>query len=102
MERLIEITTIPIEVQMTVNHARLDYKRSTVDLEVSRDKGGIKIQSRPIRLQLDTFEARNSVCPTAMRSIEQAAQKGSQKVYDTMATYARRVICCWKLKLVNS
>lgn len=90
MERLIEITTIPIEVQMTVNHARLDYKRSTVDLEVSRDKGGIKIQSRPIRLQLDTFEARNSVCPTAMRSIEQAAQKGNQKVYDTMATYARR------------
>lgn len=90
MERLIEITTVPIEVKMTVNHAHLDYKRSTVDLEVSRDKGGIKIQSKPIRLQLDTFEARNSVCPTAMRSIEQAAQKGQQKVYDTMATYARR------------
>ncbi len=90
MERLIEITTVPIEIQMTVNHARLDYKRSTVDLEVSRDKGGIRIQSKPIRLQLDTFEARNSISPTAMRSIEQAAQKGQQKVYDTMATYARR------------
>ena len=90
MERLIEIKTIPIEIKMTVNHARLDYKKSSVDLEVSRDKGGIKIQSRPVRLQLDTFEARNSICPTAMRSIEQAAQKGQQKVYDTMATYARR------------
>lgn len=90
MERLIEITTVPIEIQMTVNHARLEYKRSTVDLEVSRDKGGIRIQSKPIRLQLDTFEARNSISPTAMRSIEQAAQKGQQKVYDTMATYARR------------
>lgn len=90
MERLIEITTVPIEIQMKVNNARLEYKRSNVDLEISRDKGGLKIHSKPIRVQLDTFEARNSVTPTAMRSIEQAAQKGTQKVYDTMSTYARR------------
>ncbi len=90
MERLIEITTVPIEIQMKIKNAKLDYKRSTVDLEISKDQGGLKIHSKPIRLQIDTFEARNSVCPTAMRSIEQAAQKGTQKVYDTMATYARR------------
>ena len=90
MERLIEITTVPIEIQMKIKNAKLDYKRSTVDLEISRDQGGLKIHSKPIRVKIDTFEARNSVCPTAMRSIEQAAQKGTQKVYDTMATYARR------------
>lgn len=90
MERLIEIKTVPIELEMKVNHARLDYKRSTVDLEISRDQGSWQIRSKPIKVNIDTFEARNSVSPTAMRSIEQAAQRGQQKVYDTTATYARR------------
>ena len=90
MERLIEIKTVPIELEMIVNHARLDYKRSTVDLEISRNQGGLQIRSKPIKVNIDTFEARNSVSPTAMRSIEQAAQRGQQKVYDTTATYARR------------
>ncbi len=90
MERLIEITTVPIELQMKVNHARLEYTRATADLEISRDRGGLTIRSKPIKLNIDTFEARNSVTPTAMRSVEQAAQRGQQKVYDTMATYARQ------------
>lgn len=90
MERLIEIKTVPIELEMKVNHARLDYKRSTVDLEISRNQGGLQIRSKPIKVNIDTFEARNSVSPTAMRSIEQAAQRGQQKVYDITATYARR------------
>ena len=90
MERLIEIKSVPIELEMKVNHARLEYKRSTVDLEISRDTGGLRIRSKPIRLNIDTFEARNSITPTAMRSIEQAAQSGQQKVYETTATYARR------------
>lgn len=90
MEQLIEIKTVPIELEMKVNHARLDYKRSTVDLEISRNQGGLQIRSKPIKVNIDTFEARNSVSPTAMRSIEQAAQRGQQKVYETTATYARR------------
>lgn len=90
MEQLIEIKTVPIELELKVNHARLDYKRSTVDLEISRNQGGLQIRSKPIKVNIDTFEARNSVSPTAMRSIEQAAQRGQQKVYDTTATYARR------------
>ncbi|MGO5027869.1 DUF6470 family protein [Candidatus Agathobaculum pullicola] len=90
MERLIEIKTVPIELEMKVNHARLDYKRATVDLEISRNQGGLQIRSKPIKVNIDTFEARNSVSPTAMRSIEQAAQRGQQAVYDTTATYVRR------------
>lgn len=89
MERLIEIKNVPIELEMKVNHARLEYKRSQVDLEVSRSKGGLQIRSKPIRLDLDTFEARNSITPTAMRSIEQAAQKGREQVYETTGTYAK-------------
>lgn len=99
MERLIEIKTVPIELEMKVNHAQLNYQRSTVDLEISRNQGGLQIRSKPIKVNIDTFEARNSVSPTAMRSIEQAAQRGQQKVYDTTATYARRGDLLLKAKI---
>ena len=89
MYPLIEIKTVPIEIEMKVNHAKLEYSRGTADLEISRGEGDLSIKSRPITLNIDTFEARNSVCPTAMRSIEQYAQKGQQASYTATATYAQ-------------
>lgn len=84
MEQLLSIKTVPIQIEMKVNHAKLEYTRGTAELEINRDKGGLSIQSRPIRLNIDTFEARNALSPTPFRSIEQAADKGHRKVYDTM------------------
>ena len=89
MYPLIEIKTVPIEIEMKVSHAKLEYTRGTADLEISRGDGGLSIKSRPIKLNIDTFEARNSVCPTAVRSIEQYAQKGQQASYTATATYAQ-------------
>ena len=89
MYPLIEITTIPIEIEMKTTNARLEYARGTAEMEVSRDRGGLSIQSRPIRVNIDTFEARNSVVPTTSTSIQQAAQSGRQAVYEATATYAR-------------
>ena len=90
MTPLIEIKTVPIEIEMKVSHAKLEYTRGTADLEISRGEGGLSIKSRPIKLNIDTFEARNSVVPTAMRSIEQYAEKGQQASYTATATYARQ------------
>lgn len=87
---LIEIKTIPIELEMKTTDAHLEYTRGTVDMEVSRDKGGLSIRSRPIRLNLDTFEARNSLSPTAAVSIQQSALKGQQAAYEATATYAEQ------------
>ena len=89
MYPLIEIKTVPIEIEMKVSHAKLEYTRGTADLEISRGEGGLSIKSRPIKLNIDTFEARNSVVPTAMRSQQQAAQKGEQASYTATATYAQ-------------
>jgi len=89
MYPLIEIKTVPIEIEMKVSHAKLEYIRGTADLEISRKEGGLDIKSRPIKLNIDTFEARNSVVPTAMRSIEQYGQKGQQASYTATATYAQ-------------
>ncbi len=86
---LIEIKTVPIEIQMKTTHASLEYTRGTAEMEIRRDSGGLNIKSRPIKLKLDTFEARNSITPTTMRSVEQAAQRGQQAAYSATATYAR-------------
>lgn len=90
MYPLIEIKTVPIQIEMKLTHARLEYARGTADMEVSRDKGGLHIKSQPIRVNLDTFEARNSVVPTTATSIRQAAQKGRQAVYEATAAYAQQ------------
>ncbi len=89
MYPLIEIKTVPIEIEMKTHNARLEYRRGTAEMEISRDPGGLNIKSRPIRLKLDTFEARNSLSPTPMRSITEAAQKGRQAAYQATGTYAR-------------
>ena len=90
MKQLIEITTVPIQIEMKTTRAKLEYARGTAEMEVSRDKGGLQIKSRPIRLNIDTFEARNSITPTPLRSVEQSAQKGRQATYKATATFAQQ------------
>ena len=87
---LIEITTVPIEIEMKVTDAKLEYARGTADLEISRNNGGLQIKSRPIRLDVDTFEARNSIHPTTATAISQAADRGTQASYEATAAYARQ------------
>ena len=89
MRQLLEITSVPIEIEMRTSRAQLQYTRGTAELEVSRDKGGLSIKSRPIQLNMDTFEMRQSIVPTAPRSIEQSAQKGQQAAYSATAALAQ-------------
>ena len=88
MKPLIEITTVPIQIEMKTTHAKLEYARGTAEMEISRDNGSLKIKSRPIKVNIDTYEARNSLSPTLARYLEQSAQKGKQAAYEATATYA--------------
>ena len=90
MKPLIEITTVPIQIEMKTTNAKLEYARGTVEMEIKRDKGGLEIKSKPIRVNIDTFEARNSLSPTLARYLEQGAQKGQQAAYQATATYAQQ------------
>ena len=87
---LIELKSVPIEIEMKITDAKLEYKRGTVDMQVSRNEGGLQIKSSPIRLNLDTFEARNSVMPTVATRIQRRAEAGQQAAYSATATYARQ------------
>ena len=99
MKPLIEITTVPIQIEMKTTNAKLEYARGTAEMEISRDKKGLQIKSRPIRLNIDTFEARNSITPTVARSQEQNAQKGIQAAYKATATIAQEGYLMMKTKL---
>lgn len=89
MYPLIEIKTVPIEIQMKVTRAHLEYARGTAQVEISRDKGGLSIRSQPIQVNLDTFEARSSVMPTTATLIKQQAQAGVQGAYQATGVLAR-------------
>lgn len=99
MYPLIEIKTIPIEIEMKTTNAKLEYTRGIAEMEVSRDNGGLSIKSRPIRVNIDTFEARNSLSPTLARSIQQQAERGVQSAYEATATYAQQGQLLLKTKI---
>ena len=90
MKPLIEITTVPIQIEMKTTNAKLEYARGTAEMEITRDNGNLQIKSRPIKVNIDTFEARNSLSPTLARYLEQGAQKGKQAAYEATATYANQ------------
>ena len=90
MKPLIEITTVPIQIEMKTTNAKLEYARGTAEMEIHRDNGSLQIKSRPIKVNIDTFEARNSLSPTLARYLEQSAQKGKQAAYEATATYANQ------------
>ena len=90
MEQLIQITNVPIMIEMKTTMAQIQRKAQNVDLNISRSEGGgLKIKSSPIKVSIDTFEARNSIAPTTKRSIEQAAQKGTNAAYEATARMAK-------------
>ncbi len=90
MYPLIEIQTVPIEIQMKSTNAKLNYStKGTAQMEISRDTGGLHIKSRPIQVKIDTFEARNSIVPSTMRSIQQGAQNGQSQILKATAQIAQ-------------
>ena len=58
-------------------------------MEVSRDRRGLQIRSQPIRVNIDTFEARSSIVPTTAQSIQQGAAQGQRAAYEATAVLAQ-------------
>ena len=66
-----------------------DLARGTAQMEVSRDRRGLQIRSQPIRVNIDTFEARSSIVPTTAQSIQQGAAQGQRAAYEATAVLAQ-------------
>lgn len=77
MTPLIEIKNIPIEIEMKISHAELKYTHGTADLEISKDKNGMRVRSKPIQVNVDTFDSQGIVVPTTAKQSETGASKHS-------------------------
>lgn len=88
MYPLIEIKSIPIEIRMKTTNASLEYTRGTAEMEISRSDRGLDIKSRPIKLQLDTFEPRSAVMPTTAQGVTAAPQTDRQAAYEATSAYS--------------
>lgn len=101
MKQLIEITTIPISIEYKVTPGEYKPAKSSVEVEMTTDKGGLQMKSRPIKLNVDTFEARNSVCPTTKTSIENYAADGKAASYKATARYVQEGNILMDVQLVD-
>jgi len=89
MKPLLEIRSIPISIQYKVTPAQVERKVVNAEVEISRDKKGLSIKSRPIKLNIDSFEAKNSISKTPMRSVEESAGRGKEAALSATASFAR-------------
>ena len=89
MYPLIEIKSVPIEIRMKTTNASLEYTRGTAEMEISRSDKGLDIKSRPIKLNLDTFEPRTaSPAPVTTQGVTQAPQADRQAAYEATSAYS--------------
>lgn len=90
IEPLLEIKTIPMSIEFKINRARYEIANASATFELKRDKGGLQMEMKPTRLNIDTVEARYSAgIKSAMRSVEDFAKNGVHAAYEATATYAR-------------
>lgn len=81
MNQLIEITTVPIQIEMKTSHAKLECAQGTAEMEISRAQDRVSIKSKPIRLNMDTFEPSHA---------KDSTHKLEQITYQASAAYSQQ------------
>lgn len=90
MKPLIEIKTIPMSIEMKINKATYELASGNASVEITRDKGNLQMKVQPAKLNIDTFEARNSTpFKSTMKSNKEFADKGVQAAYEATANFAK-------------
>lgn len=91
MYPLIEIKSVPIELQFKTTNASLEYTRGTAEMEISRsEQGGVEVRSRPIQVKLDTFEQRGGQFSAANAAVSAAIGQPMQAQYQATSAYAEQ------------
>lgn len=89
MEQLLKIESVPVSLNYHIEGARLELKQPEAVLDISRNKGGLVIESELIRLKLDTYDAQASTGKmTPKAAVADAAQKGVQMGYEAIGRIA--------------
>ncbi|QAT42020.1 DUF6470 family protein [Aminipila luticellarii] len=90
MEPLLDIKTVPICIEFKTRAPQLRLEKATAELEMSTDKGGLQIKSRPIRVNIDTFETKKSAGNgDVFDSVKKYAAEGRKAAYQATARYGQ-------------
>lgn len=75
---LLQITTIPIQIEIKVTNAKLEYSEDRQPkVSITTKNGGYVMEAEPLKLNIDTYEARKSLGYGHMTDADMAAQKAS-------------------------
>lgn len=77
MDQLIEITSVPIQLEVKTSRARLECAQGTAEMEISRAQDRVSIKNRSIRLNMDTFEASRAQMAAPVRRSEPITYQAS-------------------------
>ncbi|MGN1423062.1 MAG: DUF6470 family protein [Oscillospiraceae bacterium] len=76
---LLQITTIPIQIEIKVTNAKLEYSEDRQPkVNITTENGGYVMKAEPLRLNIDTYEARKSLGYGHMNNEDMASQKASE------------------------
>lgn len=90
MDQLLSIRTTPIAVEILIDNAQVKYNSRLPKVEVSRQEGGLQMKADPIKINIDTFEMRQSIgLKSNTTLINEAAQKGIKIAYQATAKIAQ-------------
>lgn len=76
---LLQITTIPIQIEIKVTNAKYQYPEDRQPkVNITTKNGGFVMEAEPLQLKIDTYEARKSLGPGHMTDGDIMAQKASE------------------------
>lgn len=87
MEQLLSIKTVPISVEVTITPAQLKRNVETPKVEVSRKQGELRMQAEPLKVNIDTFEMRQSTGSVPSATANSIAQDGIKFAYQGLARF---------------
>lgn len=97
MTPLLEIKRVPIEIEMNISHAKLEYTHGTAELEISKNNDTLHIKSKSIRLNMDRFESSGRT--VSARSTDVAYKGKNNATYKATARYEQSGDLLLKAKL---
>ncbi len=76
---LIQITTIPINIEIKITNAKFDYPEDRQPkVNITTKNGGYVMQAEPLKVNIDTYEARKSLGYGNMTDADMLAQKAQE------------------------
>lgn len=76
---LLQITTIPISIEIKITNAKLEFSDDRQPkVNITNTQGGYVMQAEPIRVNIDTYEARKSLGFGHMNDADMLKQKAQE------------------------